>query len=148
MADLVFNNRKADFGYYCTLPATNDALVVVVLEAAGLEADATLRDYDTLAALLAGTSNEQTTMGRKTVSSGIVTTVDDVNERVDIDMADVTWVGATGAATGAIVVCYDPDTTAGDDTTLLPLTKHDFVATPAGGDIIAQIAATGFVRAS
>ena len=38
------------------------------IETAGLEADATLIDVDTLTALLAGTTNEQTTMGRKTLT--------------------------------------------------------------------------------
>ena len=148
MADFVFNARKADFGYYCGLPGANDALIVVPLEATGLEADATLMDYDDLAALLAGTSNEQTTMGRKTITTGVTVTIDDTNNRVDVDMADVTWTAATGNALGGLLICYDPDTTSGTDSTILPLTKHDFSTTPAGGDITAQFAVSGFARAS
>lgn len=148
MADFVFNARKADFGYYCGLPGANDALVVVVLEATGLEADSALIDYDDLATLLAAASNEQTTMGRKTVTASVTVTVDDANDRVDIDMPDQTWTAATGNPTGALLVCYDPDTTGGTDSSILLISKHDFVATPAGGDITAQFAAGGFARAS
>lgn len=147
MADFVFNIAKGKVKYYCELPGTNDALIVVPIEATGIEADATLKDYDDLAALLGGTSNEQTTMGRKTVSS-VTVTVDDTNDRVDLDIADQVWTGATGNAVGALVVCYDPDTTAGTDSTLVPLTKHDFSVTPDGSDITAQIATAGFFRAS
>jgi len=147
VADFVANIAKGKVKYYAELPATNDALIVVLLEATGLEADATLKDYDDLAALLAGSSNEQTTMGRKTITSATIT-VDDTNERVDIDIADQTWTAATGNAVGALLICYDPDTTTGTDSTLVPLTKHDFTITPDGSDVTAQINAAGFFRAS
>lgn len=147
MADLVFNISKGKVGHYATLPAANDALVVVVLESSGLVADATMKDYDTLDAILAGASNEQTTMGRKTLTS-VVGTVDDTNDWLDVDAADITWTAATGNAVGALVVCYDPDTTAGTDADLIPLTKHDFVVTPSGVDVVGQVAAGGFYRAA
>jgi len=147
VTDFVFNVAKGRTAYYASLPAANDALIVVPLEATGLEGDATLKDYDNLGALLAGASNEQTTMGRKTLST-VTVTVDDANDWVDIDAADPVWSAATGNAVGAIVVCYDPDTTAGDDTTLIPLSKHDFAVTPNGGDITAVLASGGFQRAS
>lgn len=104
-------------------------------------------DYADLATLLAGASNEQTTMGRKTAAS-VTVTVDNTNDRVDIDMADITWTAASGNAVGALVVCYDPDTTGGTDTDLIPISKHDFVVTPNGGDITGQVATAGFARAS
>ena len=147
MADIAFNISKGRVVHYASLPATNDALVLVPIETTGIESDATLMDYDTLDAILAGASAEQTTMGRKTVTD-VTVTVDDANDRVDVDIPDQTWVAASGNAISALVVCYDPDTTAGDDTTLIPLTKHDFVATPSGGDITAQIATAGFYRAT
>ena len=145
MADFVFNIAKGRFAYYATLPAATDGLVVVVLEATGLEADATLKDHDTLAAVLAGTSNEQTVMGRK-ASTGVTVTVDDTLNQVDVDQSDVTWTAATGNATGALVVCYDPDTTGGTDADLIPLTKHDFTVTPDGTDVTAAFGAS-FARA-
>jgi hypothetical protein len=147
MANVIFNVAKGRIAALAALPQANDALIIVPLESAGLVSDATMIDYDTLAAVLAGPSNEQTTMGRLT-ASGVTVTVDDTNDRVDIDMTDPVWVAATGNAVGALVVCYDPDTTGGTDTDLIPLSKHDFVVTPNGGNITGQVAATGFQRAS
>lgn len=148
MADLVFNIAKGKAAYYAGLPAASDGLIVVPLETTGLEADATLKDYDTLSALLAGTSNEQTTMGRKTVSASVTVTVNDTTDLVDVDMPDQVWTGATGNAISALVICYDPDTGAGTDADLIPLVKLDCVMTPDGSDFTAQISATGFYRAS
>lgn len=154
MADFVFNIAKGKVHQYCenvdTGSPANSRLKVIPIETTGLETDATLKDYDNLSVLLAGTSNEQTTMGRKTLTSTDVTiTIDDTNDRVDIDLSDVTWTGATGNAISALVVVYCPDgVTPGADTTFIPLTKHDFVVTPDGSDITAQIAAAGFFRAS
>ncbi len=145
MADVVFNIALGKVKYYAELPAANDALIVIPLESSGLEADATLKDYDDVAALLAGTTNEQTTAGRKTVTS-VSVTVDDTNNRVDIDIADQTWTGLTGNAIGALLIAYDPDTTGGTDSSLIPLTKHDWTITPDGSDVTATIA--NFYRAS
>jgi hypothetical protein len=145
MADVVFNIALGKVKYYAELPAANDALIVIPLEATGLEADATLKDYDDVAALLAGATNEQTTAGRKTVTS-VSVTVDDTNNRVDIDIADQTWAGLTGNGIGALLIAYDPDTTGGTDSALIPLTKHDWSITPDGSDVTATIA--NFYRAS
>lgn len=145
MADFVFNIAKGKVKYYAELPAANDALIVVPIENSGIETDATLKDYDDLAALLAGSSNEQITIGRKTITS-VSVTVDDTNDRVDIDIADQVWTTPSGNQIGALVICYDPDTTAGTDSTLVPLTKHDWVITPEGDSITATI--TNFYRAS
>lgn len=147
MADIVFNIAKGKVAYYATLPAANDALIAVPIETSGIESDATLKDYDTLSAILAAANNEQTTMGRKTLA-GVTATVDDTNDWIDVDFTDPTWTAATGNPISAIVVCYDPDTTGGTDADLIPLTKHDAVATPAGGDITWQAPSGGFFRAS
>lgn len=157
MADFVFNIAKGQVKTLCnnvdTGSPADSRLVVVPIETTGIEADATLKDYDDLSALLAGSSNEQTTMGRKYLTSADVTiTVDDTNDRVDIDISDITWTGATGNAISALIVCYIPDGNAAGgvsaDSAVIPLTKHDFVVTPDGSDIVAQIAAAGFYRAS
>ena len=147
MADFVFNNALGKVAYYAGLPAANDALIVIPIETTGIEADGTLRDYDDLAALLAAANNEQSTLGRKTVTSATVT-VDDTNNRSDSDIADQTWTATAGNPVSAVLVCYDPDTTAGTDSSIIPLTKHDCVFTPDGTDFTAQIAASGFYRAS
>lgn len=112
MADFVFNIAKGRVAYYASLPAANDALIAIPIEAAGVESDATLKDYDTVAVLLAAANNEQSTMGRKTLAT-VSVTVDDTNDRVNIDCDDITWSGATGNAISDILICYDPETPTG-----------------------------------
>lgn len=152
MADFVFNIAKGKVKYYSELAAANDALVYVLVLASGLEADSTLKDYTNLSSLLAGTTDECTftNYARKTVTSTTIT-VDNTNDRVDIDIADQTWTsagGATNNSIGALIICYDDDTTSGTDTNLIPLTKHDFTVTTDGTDVTAVIAASGFYRAA
>jgi len=146
MADLVTNIAKGRFIHYASLPGSDDALIAVVLEASGLATDDVLQDFDTLGALLAGTSTEQTDMGRKTLT-GVTVDVDDTANEASFDADDITWTAATGNATGKLVICYDPDTTGGTDADLIPLTIHDFAVTPDGTDITAQIDADGLAVA-
>lgn len=165
MADFVFNVAKSrarvfydavDTNSTAAIAGTgvtstaNSALIIVLLEASGIEADSTLKDYDDLSSLLAGTSNEQTTMGRKTLTDSdlAASSTDDTNDRVDLDIPDQTWTGATGNAVAKLLVCFDPDTTGGTDSSIVPLTAHDFSITPDGSDVTAQIAAAGFYRAA
>jgi hypothetical protein len=131
VANIVFNVALGRLNALAQLPAAADGLILVPLEASGLVSDAVMRDYDTLADLLAGPSNEQTTMGRKSLSS-VTVTVDDTNDRVAIDCADIVWTAATGNPVGALVICYDLDTGTGTDADLVPLTKHDLSLTPDG----------------
>src|SRR5215467_9810875 len=114
MGNFVFNIAKGMIAYYASLPATNDALIAIPIEASGVVSDATMIDYDDVATLLAGATNEQSTMGRKTLAS-VTVTVDDTNDRVNLDCADITWTAATGNAISDILICYDPDTTGGTD---------------------------------
>ena len=133
---------------------TNAAFVLVCLKAAGLEADSVMKQHTNLDNLLAAANDEATNTGyaRKVLNqaSGITVTVDQDNNRVDVDFPNQTWtaVQAAGGAWGAILVCYDPDTTSGTDSTIIPLTKQDFVITPDGRDIDAQVVDTGFYRDS
>lgn len=147
MGDFVFNAARGRYAHYASLPGAADALVVVLLEASALEADATLRDHDTLAALLAGSSNEQTSMGRKT-AAGTSVTVDDTADAVAVDINDVTWTSATGNPVGKLLVCYDPDTTGGTDADVIPLSAHDFAISPDGADVTARIDSLGVIRES
>jgi hypothetical protein len=145
VGSFVFNIAKGKIAYYASLPASADALIAIPIEASGVEADAVLIDYDTVSALLAAATNEQSTMGRKTLAS-VTVTVDDTNDRVALDAADVTWTAATGNAISDILICYDPDTGTGTDADLIPLSWHDFSATPDGTDITATV--TDFARAT
>jgi hypothetical protein len=156
MADFVFNVAKGRVAEFYNRVDSNDpansALIIVVIDANG-DTDATMRDRDTLSALLGGTANEvtNTNYARKTLTDSDLSAFapDDTNDRVDLDIADQTWTAvAAGTAWTDLLVCYDNDTTGGDDTNIIPLTLHDFVVTPDGSDITAQIASAGFFRAS
>jgi len=157
MADFVFNIAKGRVVEFYNRVKSNDpansALVLVVIDANG-DADATMKDRDDLAALLAGTANEVTNSGyaRKVLTDADLAALpapDDTNDRYDLDLADQTWSAvAAGTAWTDVIVCYDPDTTGGTDSALIPLTCHDFPITPDGSDIIMQVAAAGFFRAA
>jgi hypothetical protein len=167
VANFVFNIARGALHYYyhavensLVVTATgtpaftstaNAVFTIVLIETTGLEADATLADYDELAALLAGSSNEQTNQARKTLSDTDLAAVpapDDTNNRYDLDIPDITWTALAGNAVSKLLVCFDPDSTAGTDSSIIPLTAHDFVVTPDGSDVTAQIAAAGFYRSA
>lgn len=152
MANITFNIAKGRIVELYNRVKSNDpansAFILIPVETAGLEADATLIDADTVAAVLAGTTNEQTTMGRKTLTDADLAALpapDDVNDRYSLNLPTVTWVGAAGNAISKILVAYDPDTTAGTDANLIPCTLMDFVVTPSG-DV--QMTGGEFYRAS
>lgn len=136
MGNVPFNVSQARVGYYASLPGSSDALILVPIEASGIEADSTLRGYTSLADLLAAANNEQTTMGRKTLSS---VTVDETGSTALIDAADVTWTAASGNAVAAVVLCYVPDTGTSTDADIIPLAKYDYTATPSGADLPTSI---------
>jgi hypothetical protein len=138
MASFVFNISLGRERTFAELGAASDALIAIPVEASGVESDATLRDKDDVAAVFSGATNEQTTMGRKTLSN-VTVTVDDTNDRVNIDCDDITWSGATGNPISDIIIAYDSDTGAGTDANIVPLSMHDFSATPDGTDIVAQV---------
>lgn len=153
MANIVFNIAKGRvvelYNRVENNDPTNAAIILVPIETSGLEADATLIDVDTLSALIAGTTNEQTTMGRKTLTDADLAALpapDDTNNRYEVSLPTVTWTAATGNAISKIAVCYDADTTAGTDANIIPITMFDFAQTPSGADI--QMTTGVFFRAS
>jgi hypothetical protein len=144
MADGVFNISKGKEKYYAELPAANDALIIVLLKATGLEADDTLNNYDDLAALLAAANDEAdfTNYARKSLTAGSITiTLSDGNNRLEIDLTDQTWTAAGGGTNntlGKLLICYDPDTTAGTDSSIVPIAYYDFTATTDGTDLLGR----------
>jgi hypothetical protein len=132
MSNFTFNIAKGRIAHYASLPAANDALILVLLQSTGLQVDATLKDYDNLSVLLAAANDEMTFTGwtRRTLSSVGITT-DDTNERVDLTAANPTGWTNTGTVqeSGKAIICYDPDTTGGTDADLIPLTAYDCVLT-------------------
>lgn len=155
MANFVFNIAKGRVAEFVNRVKANDPatarLVIIPLETSGLESQANLQDSDNITEVLDGATNEQTTMGRKfltdsDLAAGAGSTPDDTNDRMDVDIPDITWSAATGNAISALVIGYDPNSSA--DSAIIPLTHHDFVVTPDGTDIVAVINAAGFYRAS
>ena len=120
--------------YYAELPGASDALELIPLQTAGLEAEAAMRDHDTVAALLAGSSDEQTTMGRKTITAPVVT-VDDTGETATVDLPTQTYTAAAGPAVSAWVLCYVPEVGVSTDAARIPLLKWDRAVTPDGNDV-------------
>jgi hypothetical protein len=156
MANFVFNialGRVAElYNRVDSNDPANSALIIAAWVAG--DTDAAVRDVDTVAAIEALGSTAEATNGsyaRKVLTDADIVAFapDDANDRVDLDIPDQTWTGvAAGSNWTDLSICYDNDTTGGADSAIVPLTWHDFVVTPDGSDITAQIAAAGFYRAS
>jgi hypothetical protein len=151
MANFTFDialGRVAEFyNRVDTNDPANSALIVVILRTAAIESDATLKPKTTLSAVLSGATDEatNTNYARKTLTDTSLAAM----TPGACDIPDQTWTAvAAGDGWSKLLVCYDSDTTAGTDANIIPLTAHDFVVTPDGTDIVAQIATAGFFGAS
>jgi len=146
MADFVFNIAKGAVAEMVRDGATN--LIVLAFKASAT--DALMKDYDNLSVLIgdAGvTEADFTNYARKTGITGTVT-VDDTNDRVDVDLPDQTWTSAGGASNNTLtdlIVAYENSAA---DTGRVPLTCHDFAVTTDGSDLTVQFNSAGFFRAS
>lgn len=145
MANAIFNVARGMIGYYATLPGTNDAIIAVPIEAAGLPANDTLVDFTNLSTLLAGAANEQTTMGRKALTN-VAPVLNTTTNSKTVDADDIMFTAASGNAIAAVLLCYDPDTTASVDTNIVPLIKLDVAITPIGSNIVLQLNPEGFYK--
>ena len=153
MANITFNISKGKVAAYYDRVKSNDpstsALVLTPIETSGLEGDATLIDADTVAAVVSGATNKQTTMGEKVLTDAELASIpapDDANDRNERSLPTVTWTAAAGNAISKILVSYRPDTGSASDSTDIPLTMFDFAQTPSGSDI--QMTGGTFFRAS
>ena len=151
MANYSFNislGRESEFHWRVdNNDPANSALILVVLSATNLEADATLRDYDTLSALLAGTSDEVTNAGyaRITVTDAGLSpfVVDDTLNQITLPLANQTTGAITaGNSWSKLLICYDNDTTGGTDANIIPVKAFDIrdpvtgaALAPSGGTI-------------
>lgn len=155
MADFVFNVAKGRVAEFYNRVDTNDpansALIIVPVDVAAVT-DATIKDFATLAAVLAGGVTERAATGwsRKSLDDTVLSAlvIDTANDRVDLDIPDQTWTAVTAGVVTDLLICYDNDTTGGTDANIIPLCQYDFAITPDGSDVIAVINAAGFYRAS
>lgn len=146
MADGILNIAKGAFAEKFRDGAANG--IVMLLKAA--EVDATLVDYADLAALLVPAGNTEATFtnyARKTALTGTIT-VDNTNDRVDVDLPDQTWTAAGGASNDTLVKLIVAYEEAAADATRIPLSHHGFAVTTDGSDLTAQFNAAGFGRAA
>jgi hypothetical protein len=117
--DFTFNvalGRSAElYNRVKTGDPAGSTLIIAALSTAGLETDAVLRDKDTLADVVAGSTNEVPVgngYARKTLTAADLNVVapDDANDRMDLDIPDQTWTSVLVASGGwsKLVVCYKP----------------------------------------
>lgn len=145
MADQVFNISKG--ALIEKVRDSASALELMMLKVA--QADDTLNNHDTVSALLAAANTEAdfTNYARKTGITGTIT-VDDTNNRVDLDIPDQTFTAAGGASNNSlvkVVVSYDQGA---GDANVIPGTHHDITVTTDGNDLVIQPNAAGIMRAS
>lgn len=145
MADGVFNIAKGAAVEKFRDSAANGIVLLLTVN----QAEATLIDHDDLGAMLAAANTEAvfTSYGRKTGLTGSIT-VDDSNERVDLDFPDQTWSPAGNGVNETMTKAIMAYEEAAADATRIPLTHHDFTPTTDGSDLTIQFNAAGFFRAS
>jgi hypothetical protein len=145
---MIPNIAKGKFARYADLPDAADALIWVLFS--GAETDANCKDADTLTALIALVLNEATFTGyARVTASGVTVTVDDTNDRTDVDASNPSWSPTSAEALTRIALCYDGDTGAGTDANIVPAFIDDFALTTAtSGTLTYDVAAAGWGRAS
>lgn len=129
---------------------------MMILASSGLEETETLRDKDTFADVVSGTTNEVTNTGyaRKTLTDSSLAsyTVDDITDTITLVIPVQTFSTISAGDSWAMAVLgYDSDTTGGTDANIVPITAHvlklnNAYLVPNGGDILVDLS-DGFVRA-
>jgi hypothetical protein len=145
VSDFVFNIAKGRvaelFNRVDSNDPANSAIIVVPIDR-GAATDATLKDFDTLTAVLGGGVTERTTGGwtRKTLTDSDLAAiaVDDTNDRMPATIPAVLWTAVSAGAVTDLVFCYDSDTTGGTDANIVPLVCSAFAITPDGSDVQAN----------
>lgn len=150
MADDVFNISLGSVVEKVRDGAAN--CVMMLLKANETEADLVDRiDFENLLAQAGNTECDFTNYERKGSLTATIT-VDNTNNRVDVDIGDLTYVAAGGASnntTTKAIVGYDE--TVGsptEDDSIKPMTHHDFALTTDGNDFTLEVNANGFFRAA
>lgn len=143
MADGVFNIVKG--AAVEKFRDTNAVGIVALMTANETEVD--LVDHDEFNALFGAAGNTEASdasYGRKTSLTATVT-VDDSNDRADLDFPDQTFTALDGAAIVKLLTGYEESAA---ETGRIPITHHDFAVTPDTSDVTAQFNAAGFFRAT
>lgn len=130
MADVLFNIAKGALVELFRDAASNG--IVLLLEA--VEADSVIVDYDDLNAFLGAAGNTEATATGYVRRTGITGTIiiDDVNDRVEVDLPSQSWTAVSGTDIVAAVVAYEESPS---EAGRIPLVKHDWVITVDGTDL-------------
>lgn len=151
MANFSFNQalgREVEFYWRVdNNDPANSAFVGLVLADATLLPDATLKDYDTVAAIIAGGSLEVTNTNYARVfwTDGDLAayTVDDTSNKITLQLPSKTFTTIlAGDYWRKFIIAYDSDTTAGTDANLIPVKAFDMLnanntaIVPDGGNIL------------
>jgi len=158
MANVMFNVSKGRSTEFFNRVNANDpanaALVWVPINTTAT--DATLIDLDTLALVIADANTSEATAGgwaRQTLTdadvAAISTMLSDANDRYELTHADLDFgTIASGNDVTDLVLCYDSDTTAGDDTNIVPIAIFDFAITADDTNVTATVGAGGVIQAT
>ncbi len=154
MATYTFNISKGRVAAFYERAKSNDpansAIILIPLSAQGSESEA--QDYDTVAAVLAGASDERTTGGwaRVTLTDAELAAFpapNDTDNRQDLQLPETSFGSpTTGNNVVALLVAYDPDTTGGTDANLTPISSHTWSVTTDGTE--KRLQAGDFMRSS
>lgn len=135
MADIVFNIAKGA----AAEKVRDDATKIGVLLLKVAESDAALRDRTTVTDVLVGNTEANfTNYARKTAITATLT-VDQTNDRVDLDIPDQTYTAAGGGVNNNLVKAITFYDEGGTDGTRVPLTGHDFAVATDGSDVTALV---------
>ncbi len=133
------------------LDGGNDAIIWIPMLTSGTAEQAeALADF---AAVEADANvSEQTTGGWSRVThdetgDSLAVTFDATNNRIEVDSADLVWASPSTNTVG-LIGCYDPDTTTGTDSTLVPLVHLDMVVTGNSQQVTFQFNAEGWFNAT
>lgn len=154
MAEYTFNISKGRVAELYNRVKGNDpansALVLIPLSVQGSEAEA--QDYDTVAAVLGGTSDERTSGGwaRAVLTDAQLAAFpapNDTDNRMDLAVPVVSFgFIPTGHNVVALLIAYDADTTGGTDANLIPISSNTFAITTNGNEVVLN--ASDFMHSS
>lgn len=145
--DFIFTVAVGKLRYYSELPAADDSLIYVLLKSTGLEADSTLRDYDTLAAILAASNDEADFSGYSRLTLTAPThTEDETNNWWNLDTPDLAFAtAAAGNTCTKALVCYKP-ASGSADSAIIPLAAYNINLVTDGNPVDVRWNASGYAR--
>jgi hypothetical protein len=131
------------------LDGGNDAIIWIPMSSSGTAEQAeALTDFAAVEADANFAEQAAASWGRITqdeTGDGLAVTFDATNNRVECDSNDLVWAAPlAGNNTTGVIACYDPDTTTGTDSTLVPLVHLDMAVTANGQQVTLQFNAEGW----